>query len=267
MALARNSGSNHMPFAEYLDAKETNRKAFAEAYPAVIDAFEVSVRAFSALGEQLRTGRDFNNKTHVSLAPFFLILQRQSMVAYDVISTRQAYQAWVSIRTGIESALIIGKWVDDKSNADIWENRFEDPKPYRKVYQGSGLESKALPNSGSIRSALSHINDLFLHPNPRYYYRHLSMKDLPDKMISLEIDFFDTEDEVSLAILGVLHLVAYVQDSLAAMFASLFIDMAKLDVGLLDFESKAAGWRSDLGRKHSNLEWSLVNLGLWPAAI
>jgi hypothetical protein len=253
-------------FAEYIEAREANRQSFAQAHADVLQAFEVAVRAFAILGEQLRDGRDKENKTHISLAPFYFILQRQAIAAFDAVSASQAYQAWVALRTGIESALIMGKWVDDKKNADIWERRFENPKPYRATFQGSGLESRSLPDSKLIRLALSHINDDFLHPNPKYYYRHLSTNTLPDGRISLELDFFDKTEDVYAAILSILHLVATVQDRLAQMFAAMFVGVSRIDIGLADLEAKAGDWRRSLGTRDARSEWLLVNVGLWPPA-
>jgi hypothetical protein len=253
-------------FAEYLVAREANRKVFSLNQGNALDAFEVSLTAFAALGEQLRTGRDRNNKTHISLAPFFFILQRQTIAAYDALSTNQAYLGWVSLRTGVESALIMGKWVDDRANADIWERRFDNPKPYREVYQGAALASKSLLQSDKIQRALSHINDLFPHPNPRYYYRHLGMKPLADGDVSMELDFFDATQDVDLGLFGILHLVATIQDRLAQMFADLFVGASKVDIRLGDLEAKAATWRASLEKNDPNAEWLLVNIGLWPPA-
>jgi hypothetical protein len=162
----------------YLEAREKNRELFAKAYSSVLQAFEVSVQGFALLAQQLRDGRDENGKSHVRLGPFFFIMQRQVMAAYDALMSRQAYLAWVTVRPGVECALIMGKWIDDKANADIWSNRFDDRAAYRKAYEGKGLESRALPRSVAIRKALSEINDLFVHPNPMYYYRHLELTDL-----------------------------------------------------------------------------------------
>ena len=68
--------------ARYLKVREEGRRHFAAAYPAVLSSFEVSLEAFTALAQQLRTGRDASGHTHVSLAPFYFILQRQTMAAF-----------------------------------------------------------------------------------------------------------------------------------------------------------------------------------------
>jgi hypothetical protein len=254
------------PFGEYVVARDANRAHFAETYPYAAEAFNAAFSAFGALGEQLRTGRDVAGKSHISLAPFFFILQRQTATAFDAVSANQAYAAWVAVRTGVESALIIGKWVDDKRNADIWERRFVDRKAYQTAYQGRALRSRSLPRSDKIQGALTAINDRFLHPNPEYYKRHLTMKPTPSGDILMELNFFDDQVGVETGLLGILHLNAVVQDSLAALFGNLFVGCKKLDVHLADLEAKGADFRRKLGEHDPETETILTEIGLWNAA-
>lgn len=250
--------------ARYLEAREKNRDQFADAYPSVHQAFEISLRAFGLLADQLREGRDKNGKTHVSLAPFFFIMQRQVMAAFDALSARQAYLAWVTVRPGVECALIMGKWVDDKTNADVWSNRFNNRAAYRKAYEGRALESRALPRAAAIRKALSEINDLFVHPNPMYYYRHLKLDDLEDGAVEMKIDFFDEEEDFHTGILGILHLVVSIQDSLAEMFNGLFTNASPVDVGLRSLETNAEAWAAKLMAQSPKSHHILIEAGLWP---
>jgi hypothetical protein len=41
----------------------------------------------------------------------------------------------VLLRPGIEAALIIGKWVDDPRNAEIWKNCEKDTDLSKDVYR------------------------------------------------------------------------------------------------------------------------------------
>lgn len=231
-----------------------------------MEAFDASFSAFAALGEQLRNGRDSNGKTHISLAPFFFIIQRQTTAAFDALSANQAYAAWVAMRTGVESALIIGKWVDDKRNADIWEERATDRKAYQNAYQGTALRSSSLPRSTDIQRALSAINDRFLHPNPDYYRRHLSAENTSPGEILLELNFFDDESAVAVGLLGILHLNAVIQDSLAKLFGNLFTGASRFHVGLADLEANGLAFRIAAGRRDPEAESILREIGLWPAA-
>lgn len=252
------------PFREYIEAREKNRRHFELAYPYATQAFETVTTAFGILGEQLRTGQDREGKTHVSLAPFFLIVVRQTMTAFDALSANQAYAAWAAMRTAIESALIMGKWVDNPDNARIWERRFKDPRAYASTFQGRALRSSSLPNSAAIQRALSHLNDRYLHPNPIYYFRHLSLHDQPSGETVMDLQFFDDDLNVAVGVLGILHLVASVQDGLAEMFANLFVDVARVDIALADLRSKSAEFRRATGSSTPDAEWTLVNIGLWP---
>ena len=254
------------PFAEYLSAREQNRQHFSTAYPYATDAFETVTTAFGFLGDQLRNGRDHDGHTHISLAPFFFIAIRQVMAAFEALGSNQAYAAWASMRTVLESVLIMGKWVDDPENANIWERRIQDPKAYQKAFQGKALQSKALPHSAALQQALSHVNDQFLHPNPYYYFRHLSMHDLASGNISMELQFFDDEADIGVGLMGILHLVAVIQDDLAAMFSNLFVDTERVDVGLTDLCAKGADFRRSAGAQSPQAEWMLTQVGLWPAA-
>ena len=249
--------------ARYLRVREESRRHFAAAYPAVLSSFEVSLEAFTALAQQLRTGRDASGHTHVSLAPFYFILQRQTMAAFDSLSAGQAYVGWVTVRPGVESALIMGKWVDDAKNADVWANRFKNRKAYQDTYQGKALESRSLPRAPAIRSALSEINDLFVHPNPMYYYRHVELVDKEDGAVELKVNFFDETEDVNIGILSLLHLVITIQDSLAQMFAALFTGVSRTDVGLGSFEEKAGTWAHDLMAKSPVAKQILTTIGLW----
>lgn len=250
-------------FAEYLDAAETNRSRFRESNPQVYRAFDVSVLAFALLADLLRDGRDINGRTHVSLAPLFFIFQRQAMAAYSALATNQAFLAWGLVRPGIEAALMIGKWVDDKGHADVWSNREANKKTYSTLFQGKGLQSAALPRSAPIQGALSRINDLFLHPNPTYYYRHLELKDRADGGMELKLNFFDDSVDMAVGVLGILHLVVFIQDALAEMFAKLF-RTDRLDVGLPTLETNASDWARATMEQGPGIKAVLMQLGLWP---
>ncbi len=248
-------------FGEYLDAREHNRSTFPET---VRPAFEISIRAFDQLALQLRDGRDRNDKTAASLAPFFFILQRQALAAYDALSTNQAYLAWVLIRPGVESALIIGKWVDDEIHARIWEKRRTNMKAYRKVYEGKALRSKSLPRSDEIQLSLSGINDRFLHPNPEYYFRHLELNELAGGAVEMKLNVFDEPTDVAVGVLGVLHLVVVIQDCLARLFANTFPNLSRIDVGLTSLETGMGEWAGSVMRESIQAHDALRVLGLWP---
>jgi len=254
-------------FAEYLQARLAQDSSFRQAVPAAATAFQAALQNGYLLGETLTTHRDASGHSHVSLAPFHLIFLRQMCASFEALSVGQAFQAWVSIRPGIESVLIMGKWVADPKNADIWENRVTDPRAYLDCYQGKNLGNGALPRGNDIQTALKGINDNFLHPNPYYYFRHLHMDDRDDGNVELRLDFFDHSDDVWLGFLGILHLVVVCQDSVSRMFTELFVDRPSLDVGVSDLESKARDWVRSLRAKGRFYDRTLTDLGLWPRVV
>ena len=252
-------------FKRYRESVEESRAWFFEQHAAVAASFEVLNSGFDELGRCLQLGRDANNKTHVSLAPLLLIAQRQAFLALDALASRQAYQAWVLVRPEIEAALVMGKWMEDLANFHIWDQRSADPQAYRKAYTGKALVSSALPRSFEIQVSLKTINDLFLHPNPEYYLRHTGITELDDGNIELKLRFFDDDEVHWASILGMLHLLIVVQESLAWMFGSKFVN---LDIrpdcyGLASFEAAHAHAAAQAASSGTTAAVIVHDIGLW----
>jgi hypothetical protein len=252
-------------FADYRAAVAANRAWFNQHHAAVVESCDLLNRGFIALGEVLRLGRDADGHSHISLAPLLLILHRQAFVALDTLASRQAYQAWLLVRPGVESGLIIGKWLDNVENFAIWTNRKKEPQRYAKEYSGTKLRSNSLPQSAALQIALKTINDLFAHPNPDYYGRHTETKPLKDGQILLEVQFFDSEQFHWASVLGMLHLLIAIQDSLARAFANRFINVNHDPdmYGLSGFQST----HLDDARKAAEVDYRLApiiyDIGLW----
>jgi hypothetical protein len=253
-------------FDQYRESINESRAWFFREHAAVAESFEVLNAGFDELGRCLQVGRDENNKTHISLAPLLLIGQRQAFLALDALASRQAYQAWVLARPGIEAALVMGKWMEDLANFHIWNQRSTDPQAYRKAYTGKALVSSVLPRSSEIQASLKIINDLFLHSNPEYYLRHTGITELADGNLELKLRFFDDDEVHWASILGMLHLLIVVQESLARMFGSKFVN---LDVrpdryGLTAFEAAHAPAATQAARSDATAGVIIHDIGLWP---
>jgi hypothetical protein len=177
---------------------------------------------FDSLLRPLSEKRDSHGYSHISLIPFIVFLQRQARAAFELFSRDQSYQGWVLLRPGIESILIIGKWLDDPANATIWNQRHKNREAYIKNYTGKALKSKSLRCSSQIRSVLSKVNDDFVHPNPEYYSRHLSAADQSAEDITIKIDYFDNDAVQEIHVLAFLHLLLVMQDNLSELFSKLF---------------------------------------------
>lgn len=255
-------------FDDYRAAVAKAREWFNDAHPGVLASCDVLNNGFTELGQCLRVGRDADGDSHVSLAPLLLILQRQAFVALDSLASRQAYQAWLLVRPGLESGLFIGKWLDDVANYTVWNERAQNPKRYAREYSGERLRSKSLPRSDALQTSLKTINDLFAHPNPDYYLRHTQTRPIGTDSILLELTFFDSDDFHWASVLSMLHLLILMQDSLARAFAARFVnvDVEPDGYGLAEFQRRhrTAAREAALGR--SELRQLVDEIGLWRLA-
>jgi hypothetical protein len=229
----------------------------------LLKAFVAIDGNFPSLVELPRTRRDRNGKAHVSLVPFLLLLQRQAHTAFDVLSADQSYQAWLLLRPGIEAALIIGKWVDDPQNANIWQNRDKDPGAYQKAYTGKALQSAALPSSERIQAVLRRINDRFVHSNVDYYHRHLNVSPADPGYVNVLLNYFE-DDRLQLTnVFAFLHLLLVVQEAILALFNQLFDTQAKLPSPLAFFRDTFGKRIGELARADSEYQAVLSDLGAW----
>jgi hypothetical protein len=211
-----------IPVLEYYSARSYNRSVFLIEHGEVVKTFGAINSNFSSLLHLVGTKRDSNGKSYVSLIPFVFLLQRQAESAFEALSAYQSYQAWVLLRPGIESALIVGKWVDDPQNANIWRNRESDRHAYQNTYTGKRLRSRSLPNSDAIQSVLGKINDGFVHANPDFYRRHLDIELTHPDFVKMLLQYFD-EDTLLLAnVFAFLHLLLVVQQALLSLLNALF---------------------------------------------
>jgi hypothetical protein len=206
----------------YRAGQAYNREIFLLQHADYFRAFDAIDKNFSALIEPLSTLRDGNGKTYVALMPFVFLLQRQSRAAFEAFSTYQSYMGWVLLRPGIESVLIIGKWIDDPENAKIWANRQKDRRSYQKTYSGHALCSKSLPASAAIRRALTKVNDDFIHANPEYYARHLRTEQPDEKTVQFWLNYHDDDVLLNAHVLAFLHLMLLMQEALAGLISGLF---------------------------------------------
>lgn len=253
---------------DYHESLERSRRWFHDNHPGVRVAFQTLDDGYSLLAEALREGRDSRDMAYLEGTLLLFVLQRQAFVALDALSSVQAYQAWLLVRPGVESALIIGKFFDDPANKDAWFRRHEDGNEYRKRFGGGGLSSGSLPESARIQAALSAINDNFVHPNPFYVLRHIGFADRQDESVAVSLQFFDSDQFHWASVLAILHLLITVLDCLARMFADRFVNLeiVPASFGLDDFRRQhIAGVRRVLS-EDSTLGEIFITIGLWDLA-
>jgi len=194
-------------------------------------------------------------------------MQRQNRSAFEALSSFRSYEAWLLFRPAIESALICGKWIDDPKNARIWAERRLKPKPYRKAYQGTALQSRSLPLSPQIQAVLAKINDDFVHPNPNYYERHLSFRPLDERHVGVTLGYFDDEPHAEASVYSLFHLTLVVQGALRDMLANFFPALSGLDLGHAPFLSEYEPRVTALAQTHPEVHDTLKDLGLWRCTI
>ncbi|HEY9141172.1 MAG TPA: hypothetical protein VIN93_09785 [Bryobacteraceae bacterium] len=253
---------------DYRSVLAYNREVFLIEHGELIKAFSAIDANFSALVEAPRTMRDASGKSYVSLIPFLLLFQRQSRAAFEAFAVHQSYQGWVLLRPGIESVLIIGKWVDDPANAKIWQNRNKEPnrkehrKAYQNAYSGPALRSKCLPSSERIQTVLSKVNDNFVHANPDYYDRHLKAGAGDPGYVNFWLDYFDDDTLLETHVLAFLHLVLVMQEALLDLLNRQFLTPAGLRTSLASFDSKFGARTVELAAASDEAATTLGQRGL-----
>jgi hypothetical protein len=254
---------------EYHESLEHSRQWCNGNHPGVRTAFQTLDDGYVLLADALREGRDGRGMAYIEGTLLLFVVQRQAFVALDALSSVQAYQAWLLVRPGVESALIIGKFFDDPANKDAWFGRREDAKEYRKRFGGGGLSSSSLPESARIQGALSAINDSFVHPNPFYVLRHIGFADRHDDSVAVSLQFFDHDQFHWASVLAILHLSITVLDSLARMFAKRFVNLEILAerFGLEDFRKQHIADVRQAMSEDSALGEILITIGLWDLAV
>jgi hypothetical protein len=239
-----------------------NREVFLIEHGDLVKVFSAIDGNFKALIEVPRTKRDSMSKSYVSLIPFVLLLHRQARAAFEAFAVQQSYQAWVLLRPGLEALLIIGKWVDDPANAKIWQNRNEDRKSYRTAYSGQALRSTSLPSSDRIQNVLSKVNDDFVHANPDYYTRHLTVGAGDPGYVYFAVQYFDDDILQSAHVLASLHLLLVMQEALAGLLAHLFAVPVTLKAPLAAFLSQFGARMMEVGSQSEAAAVILERLGL-----
>jgi hypothetical protein len=191
-------------YLSYLATEIKNRQAFLLNFPSDLRTFQSLFHALRSTWARVGNERDKSGKSHAGLLPFGNVLARHVLIGFQHLTSYQSFLGWLTFRPGLEALLIIGKFVDDPQNARIWSNRLSDWKSYQKMFSGSALESKSLPQSAAFRKVLGHLNDDFMHPNPNFAFREATQTQTTNSVV-LEIQCFDLNSDIHEA-----HLLAYI---------------------------------------------------------
>jgi hypothetical protein len=248
----------------YRGAVEYNRTVFLLNQAWALNAFSKIDAGFSQLTKFLCSHRGHEGKSRVSFIPLMLLMQRQARSSFERLSSFQSYEAWVVLRPCLESALIVGKWTDDVAYAKIWDNRAIDRDTFRREYSGKKLRSKSLSRSDELQRVLSRINDDFIHANSAYYHRHTEVAPVDENNFGVRVNYFDSEIDNEAHILAWAHLLVVLQESVLALYTSIFGILPIVTMGLSSFEKAYELRARNLLNRSPEHETVLQELGLWP---
>lgn len=255
---------NKHPFIDYRRTIAANREVFLLKYPNVLLDFLKTDDYCSMLTRSLVKRCLPTGKTLVSFVPLTGLLQRQVRNSFEAFAAAQSYQGWVLLRPALESALIMGKWTDDKKYCELWMNRDKNRKAYAREYSGSALESKSLPHAKEIRGVLSRINDDFMHLNEGYYMRHSSLDPIDQDRFLYKINYIDEDIEQDFHLHAFMHLSVVVLQCIAQMLDNQFKDGSGVSVDVEGFRKAYKNKIQELVKKDPNRVRVLIELGLWP---
>jgi len=249
---------------EYRSVIYRNSEVFLYNFKEEFAAFGVTVEHINIFLKVISTQHMTNGKSLVGFIPHLSLIHRQYLNSFQSFSTFQSYQGWVLIRPAIESILIMGKWLDDRDNFEVWKKHEEDWKSYNSVYSGKSLASKSLSDSDRIQSVLKKLNDKFMHANPSYYHRHSAIQKVDGENYYMWTSFFDDQKEHEIHLYAFLHLTIFMLYRLGMMFQPLFArtDAFQVDISKLEkvFEKRVRGLANEAKGNYSVLS----ELGLWP---
>ena len=249
---------------EYRSALHLNGEVFLFNYKDEFAAFGVTDQYFDMFMKTVSTKHMINGKTLIGLIPLLMIMQRQYRNAFQSISVFQSYQSWVLLRPAIESALIMGKWLDDLSNFDVWKRHQDNWKNYQKIYQGKNLVSDSLPSSSDIQKVLKSINDDFMHTNPSYYKRHSQIIDLDKDTVGMFVNFTDDEQDHRAHVYAFLYLTIFILKRVGEMLSDRYEEKGNFTVNLDKLHDHFVKNARQIAAQDEEYKKLLLEIGLWP---
>lgn len=244
-----------------------NREIFMLNFSNDFRRFEVLLNNLRLTSLRIARERDKNGASHVGLLLPLQILIRHCLLGFQQLISYQSFLAWLVFRPGLEAFLVMGKWLDDPANATIWKERDLDPQLYRRTFSGRALASNSIPRSDDFRSALSRLNDQFVHPNPNFAYRETNLHAASTETLVAEIRFFDTQADIHEGhLLAYLRLMELIVDTLRNLFTELLgpQENGPIAVSPRSFEEEEGKRARSLGQRDSTAKKIMEELGLWP---
>lgn len=249
---------------EYRSSLHLNGEVFLLNFKDEFAAFGVTDQYFDKFIKIVSTKHMKNGKTLIGLIPLLMIMQRQYRNSFQSISVFQSYQSWVLLRPAIESALIMGKWLDDLNNFEIWKEHQDNWKNYQNIYQGKNLVSDSLPKSDRIQEVLKRINDNFMHTNPSYYRRHSQLIDIDENTVGVFVNFTDEEQDHRAHTYAFIHLTLFVLKKVGIMLSDRYEEQESFSVNLNKLHDYFVGSAREIANENNEYKKLLLEIGLWP---
>lgn len=222
----------------------SNREVFLLNYGPDCRAFEAIIENFHSTFSRVGKERDTQGHSHAGLVLFTNIFVRHAVLGFQHFASYQSFTGWYVFRPGIEAFLILGKLIDNPQNAKVWKNRRQDHKAYKKTFSGTNLVSGSLPRGSEFRKVLGRLNDEFMHPNPDFTYRDVTIHD-QGKTVLVNIEYFDKKGGDHEA-----HLLAYLNLLDCARLSSL--ELINNLCGPPKEEAKACPVYAELNRERAS---------------
>ena len=240
-----------------------NREVFLTNYREELAMFEESNALLQNMGSFISKTRDINGNSHVSLLFLIGIIERQARIAFDCITRYQAFTAWITFRPAVESLLIIGKFIDNPRNAEIWINRKQYKKEFKKEFTGKGLIPSSFALAKKFRRLLTKINDEFVHSNWNYLkknYQQIPINSGTAFLIPyIDEDFF----EHSAFLYSFLHIYRLMIVSIGQALGPKFGNKGKMQIDHKIMERVLAPKVEKLASEHPGLVNILETFGLY----
>jgi len=241
-----------------------NREVFLLNHAPLVGTFHDLLTRFFRSCEVVSSARDEEGRSHVGLLWFTTLIERQAVLAFSAFMSIQAFVGWALFRPGLEAFLMVGRWVDDPAEAEIWRNRDVDRRAYFRAFSRDSLAASSLRDAAALADVLGRINDRFLHPNPDFSDRG-RMGEVTSETLTMAFSFFDLDKREHQA-----HCLAFL-----SLFEVIVSNLETLLFADLGFASDQSLGHRDVPRRLATVAVSLRGhdaaygaildeLGIWP---
>lgn len=249
-------------YYRYRNVLTQNRELFLLKFPNVFRDF-VRLDMLFVKAAEISKLRNANKENNAGFIPLVNVMRRQTVNAFESLACMQADQAWVIFRPAIEAALVMGKWMDNPSDCEVWKNRHQHVKEYKDKFWGKGVVSHSLPRAADLRAVLTRINDEYMHLNCDYVNRSTIIRPIDRDNLSISIGYIESDNPHEAHLYSFLHVAAISLDAVTEMIAKDVGQPEANAVGLKHFEEVYQSLVSTLAKSDIAAKRILKDFGLW----